>query len=705
MIGINLSGAEFGSGTRHNTDYHYPDYAELAYYVARGVQLVRLPFTWERMQSTLGGPLVPEELARMKTFLADAASQGVSVIIDLHNYGRYGGNTIGSSSVSYQQFADFWAKLAAELKDAPALVGYDIMNEPHDMNGAHHWPAAAQAAVNAIRGVDMQNTIYIEGDNWSGAASWQQSNANLIINDPANNLIYEAHLYFDRHGEGIYRDSYAVDGAYPDIGVDRLKPFIDWLAANNLKGFIGEFGVPGNDPQWLEVQHRAIEAMKAAGLSGTVWGGGFWWPNDYSLRLGTPEGGDTLALAQLKEYMSGYGAVVAPPPLPPPPPVVVIDPTLIVGTAGSDTLNGTAAADRMDGAAGDDVLRGSGQSDTIVGGLGSDTIDYGWSGARVDVDLMRTMQLGGDAQGDQLSTIENVVGSAHADVLSGNAGANALAGGDGNDLLAGRGGADRLDGGGGIDIATYAGSASGVDVDLARATQSGGDAEGDTLVGIEQIVGSGYDDRLSGSASADNLSGGAGADLLEGRAGADRLDGGEGSDTAGYSGSNVGVNVDLARAIQYGGHAEGDILSLIENLLGSAYQDRLSGDASSNSLSGGAGDDMLIGRGGADILSGGAGRDRYVFDSAANARGDRIVDFARGDILDFKAIDANINRSGDQAFALIGTANFSGKAGQLRTYIENGTTYVSGDTNGDRIADFTITLTGSHQLIATDMIF
>jgi aryl-phospho-beta-D-glucosidase BglC (GH1 family) len=144
MIGINISGGEFGQvGGEHDYEYHYPTFTELQYY-AKGVELIRLPFRWERMQPGLDGPLDAEELALIKKVLAYAAELGIKVIIDCHNYGRYNGETIGSATgPTNAQFADFWMKLASELKNAPALAGYDIINEPHDMGGPGMWKSAA----------------------------------------------------------------------------------------------------------------------------------------------------------------------------------------------------------------------------------------------------------------------------------------------------------------------------------------------------------------------------------------------------------------------------------------------------------------------------------------------------------------------------------------------------------------------------------
>jgi Ca2+-binding RTX toxin-like protein len=549
MIGINLSGAEFGgTGTRYAYDYYYPGLTELNYYHERGVELIRLPFTWERMQPTLGGELSATELARMKTLLANADSLGMKVIIDLHNFGRYGGNTIGSAAVSYEQFADFWSKLASALKGTPGLIGYDIMNEPHTMGGSHHWPIAAQAAVDAIRKVDMQTTVYVEGDNWATASTWHIYNKNLNVIDPANKLIYEAHQYFDRYSAGYYNNSYDAEGAYPNIGVDRLQPFIDWLNARGAKGFIGEFGVPSDDPRWLEVEANFIKAMEAAGLSGTAWGGGFWWSTSYDMRLGSPGNGDTARFDMLKSFFDQPDPepVPVPAPVEPPPVPDWVYSKEFLGTAGDDKIVGTSENDRIDARGGNDTLVGSSGSDMMIGGDGSDTVNYARSSAAVEIDLFAVLQSGGYADGDMLYGIENVVGSGFADTIS--------------------------------------------------------------------------------------------------------------------------------------------------------------GDNNVNQLSGGSGKDSLNGRGGADVLTGGTGADRFVFDSVQNANGDRVTDFGKGDKLDFSKIDAKASVAGDQAFTWIGSNAFTGAEGQLRTYSDATHVYLAGDVNGDRIADFVVTLDGQPS-ISPNMLF
>ena len=116
-------------------------------------------------------------------------------------------------------------------------------------------------------------------------------------------------------------------------------------------------------------------------------------------------------------------------------------------------------------------------------------------------------------------------------------------------------------------------------MDLSAGTGNGGDAQGDTLVSIENISGSQGNDRLTGNAAANILQGWNGDDALRGGVGADRLDGGAGNDTASYDTSWAGVTVDLSTGIGSGGDAQGDILVSIENVSGSAGTDTLIGNA------------------------------------------------------------------------------------------------------------------------------
>ena len=418
-----------------------------------------------------------------------------------------------------------------------------------------------------------------------------------------------------------------------------------------------------------------------------------------------------------------------------------------IAGAGDDLLNGGAGADTLDANGGNDTLIGGAGADILNGGAGIDTADYSASSSAVNVNLATGSGSGGDAAGDTLAHIENITGSAGDDTLRGNAAANILIGNDGNDsFIAGAGddllnggagadtlnanggndtliggaGADILNGGAGIDTADYSASSGAVNVNLATGNGSGGDAAGDTLSYIDNIIGSNGDDTFRGNAAANILIGndgndsfiaGAGDDLLNGSAGADTLDanggndtliggagadilnGGAGIDTADYSASASAVNVNLLTGIGSGGDAAGDTLSSIENITGSAGDDTFTGNAGAN---------ILTGNGGSDLMTGGGGTDTFVFnqvsDSPLDSGRDQIVDFAQG-------VDL-INVSNIDAFTFINTGSFNHVAGELRfdTSMVAGHTIVEGDVNGDGLADFQIELHTTVVLTAGDFV-
>lgn len=201
---------------------------------------------------------------------------------------------------------------------------------------------------------------------------------------------------------------------------------------------------------------------------------------------------------------------------------------------------------------------------------------------------------------------------------------------------------------------------------------------------------------IYGYGGNDRLNGGGGNDVLIGGTGADRLEGGSGTDTASYAGATKGVTASLTKASLNTNDAKGDTYVSIENLMGSNYADKLTGNSVVNVLVGGAGNDQLYGAKGADDLYGGSGNDVFLFtalsDSTVSATGrDTIFDFyGNGDRIDLSAIDANTKLTGNQAFKFIGTEAFHGKAGELQYIQKASDTYIQGDVNGDKKTDFTI---------------
>ena len=289
LFGVNLAGAEFDEENMPGTldqHYTYPNAAELDYYKSKGLDLVRLPFRWERLQHEFGGELEPENLAAIKEFVAMVSERNMHVILDLHNYGRYRvGNTeiiIGENSdVSIANIRDFWTKLASEFKNRESVWGYGIMNEPHDMLEATPWLSISQEIIHGIRSVDTETTIIVGGDSWSSAERWKEESDGLKnLVDPSDKIIYEAHVYFDENAGGFYGASYDDEGATPNTGVDRVSPFVDWLQVNNLRGYIGEYGVPDDDVRWLATLDNFLGHLRDNCINGTYWAGGPRWGTD-----------------------------------------------------------------------------------------------------------------------------------------------------------------------------------------------------------------------------------------------------------------------------------------------------------------------------------------------------------------------------------------------------------------------------------------
>ncbi|MEO0750304.1 MAG: M10 family metallopeptidase C-terminal domain-containing protein [Pseudomonadota bacterium] len=214
---------------------------------------------------------------------------------------------------------------------------------------------------------------------------------------------------------------------------------------------------------------------------------------------------------------------------------------ILKGRGGKDTLNGANGNDRLEGGAGADNLNG--------GGGKRDTASYRDSDGGVSVNLHTGTARQNDAVGDRFTGIEDLRGSDFEDNLTGTNTRNELYGFDGRDVLKGKGGQDFIKGGSGNDIilggrgadeivggqgnadwASYASAPSGVSVNLATGKGFRGDAEGDTLAGIERLRGSDHDDVLRGDDKENRIDGADGADVIEGGKDSDILNGGVGPD-------------------------------------------------------------------------------------------------------------------------------------------------------------------------------
>lgn len=268
--GVNLASAEFGvnsDGTgslpgTYGSTYVYPSATSADYFMRKGMTTFRLPFRWERLQRTRRAALDATELSRMHVTVDGITARGGVVLLDPHNYARYGTAVIGSSSVPNSDFADFWSRLANEFKNNPNVL-FGLMNEPYDLP-TEQWVSAANAAIAAIRATGATNLILVPGVAWTGAHSWMQNyygTANgvalLNIRDSGNNVAFEVHQYFDSNFSGSSSSCITTS-----VGAAQFGAFTQWLRANGKKGFVGEFatGTSGTCLSQLEAALAYLDA-------------------------------------------------------------------------------------------------------------------------------------------------------------------------------------------------------------------------------------------------------------------------------------------------------------------------------------------------------------------------------------------------------------------------------------------------------------
>ncbi|SRR5579871_1193456 len=409
----------------------------------------------------------------------------------------------------------------------------------------------------------------------------------------------------------------------------------------------------------------------------------------------------------------------------------------LIGDERDNTLTGSDQADTFYGGLGNNTFNGgkgndwfitgdpgSGVQNIIDGGDGKhDTVDYSGATAGATVDLGNHY---GVTPGhlDVLTNIEDVVATKFNDTIIGDSGDNHISGGFGADVIEAGAGADVIDGLGsggafsdplqvgldGPNTASYEHSPAAVNVSLVTGDGHGGDAEGDKLLHIDNLTGSGFGDFLTGNSGHNVLKGEGGDDVLFGSAGGDVYDGGAGNDTVDFYSSTSDIVLSLHTGRGTGGDAAGASFVDIENVDGGSGNDTIVGDDKGNVLRGYGGNDTLQGGLGNDTLTGGTGNDTFVYhgikdSDASGSKYDVITDFEAGtksapvDKIDLHDIavangisqftyEANPGTQPHYAGEVITTAGTDASTGQAATFVD---VY----TNNDQAADMIIELMGN----------
>lgn len=324
---ITLSGMECGS---QHPDFCNDDLGTLGedYFINRrptfeklaevGFEGFRIPFCWERLQPQLGGPLAPEALQSLRYMISVARDLNRKVTLCMHNAGCYTTRVDGVPTtcgleesingivhVTDHHFAEFWSRMSHALCGLPNLRGYGLASTALNLpDGA--WQRSSQAAVEAIREDGDTVPIYVSGTGSGRTSTWGSDNpSGPWINDPEDQIIYESHCYLDHDESGQYdlpfEEELAADPKLQARAESRLKPFLDWLGANDAKGALTEFGVPCDNHRWASLLPHMIKTLEKAKV-GSVWWAAGEHLTDHPLSLQLDENSSKPKPAQIELF-------------------------------------------------------------------------------------------------------------------------------------------------------------------------------------------------------------------------------------------------------------------------------------------------------------------------------------------------------------------------------------------------------------------
>ena len=256
-------GAVPAGGPVRNTNYPVYSDALLNWYRDMGMTSVRLMFTWEAVQSTLGGP-VPAPGANYATYWSDLMSvvtrllaRGMVVTLAPWQYNPASRTTdvvYQGQAITAAGFADFWGKLASAVTTATAndrRVAFDLINEPHtdqesglagDLGiGLDDRFTCVQAAITSIRAAGVTNTIPVPGMTWTAASAFTTNGSAAkwtSLNDPQKNLGVTVHCYSGVEGAGV---------GSPTVLRDACAALVQWARPRGAKVHIGEIAIDAGD--------------------------------------------------------------------------------------------------------------------------------------------------------------------------------------------------------------------------------------------------------------------------------------------------------------------------------------------------------------------------------------------------------------------------------------------------------------------------
>lgn len=272
LRGVNLGGSQGLDRSNpkfliYKQGYIYSPPQDYAYFARKGMNFVRVPVVWERLQHAFDAPFDADELARIDDVVRNAMATDMYVAIDIHNFGRFDG-AIVNDPPGLKAFGRLWSMLAARYQSDPHVL-FEPMNEPHTMQTGDV-QALMQTAIDAIRSQGATNPILIDGNAFSGAHSWLQAgNASLLqLKDPSNHLIFDTHQYLDKNATGRFTDCIG-----PQQIVQAVTPVTAWARTHGQRLLLGEFSAADTGDC-----HASIDALLSfIDANKDVWAGWSWW--------------------------------------------------------------------------------------------------------------------------------------------------------------------------------------------------------------------------------------------------------------------------------------------------------------------------------------------------------------------------------------------------------------------------------------------
>jgi endoglucanase len=310
VAGINLAGAEFGDKLPgvYGRDYQYPPLHVIEHYRSLGLNLVRLPFRWERLQPELGGSFSPKEEKHLVGLSHYLGERHMMMVLDPHNYahrklsgdGWQSSHLIGSPEVPTLAFVDFWSRLASLFKGHGNVI-FGLMNEPYGL-ASEAWLDIVNHVIAGIRGRGAANLVLVPGVAYSGAHSWISAGNGVLerVKDPAHNFAFDVHQYLDEDSSGTHPNAVS-----PTVGSERIRAFEDWARKRRMRGFLGEFGASEDETSQLALADlcRSLLESPDVWFGWAAWAGGPLWPANYMFNLEPhPDGKDRPQMMILASY-------------------------------------------------------------------------------------------------------------------------------------------------------------------------------------------------------------------------------------------------------------------------------------------------------------------------------------------------------------------------------------------------------------------